>query len=493
MVFYLITGTGECEMRITNMQTLISHGNRRGRELVAQILDAGLDAADPYNNAKRLIRVEGGKLIIGNEYFEPHGDPHHGSEFYDLAHIGKIYVFGAGKGVQRVAKAIEEILGDHLTGGHVIDKKGSDIILAKIGVTLGGHPLPDEDCIRGCEAIRAMAKGLTSNDLVFTIAGNGISSLLTLPVPGVSLEDLQKTSYIMQIEHGAPTPDLSPIRNHLDLMKGGRISTYFHPAKMIHILAIPPDDYDFLMYHNFWLHTLPDSTTFHDAVAMLRKWGALGEVPRSVVKHLETAEPKYETPKARDFAEMSFRVFGIMPENLGVLPMAEKKALELGFKPIVLAKELHAEAGQVGQMLGAIAETVEREGKPFKAPCAIFTTGEVVVTVGKEQGIGGRNQELALSAALRLFGSKRIVIGAVDTDGTDGPGSQLFQSGEVIPCLAGGIVDGETVNEAKQKGVDIVGELKTHNSTPALWRLDSGVVATPNISLQDLCVTLILD
>jgi glycerate 2-kinase len=480
-------------LRITNMETLISHANIRGRELAAQILDAGLDAANPYNNSRRLLRVENNKLIVGNDDFELLGDPQKGEELYDLDQLGKIYVFGAGKGVQYVAKAIEDALGQRLTGGHVIDKKGCAIILKKIGVTLGGHPLPDEDCILGCQKIIAIAQGLKENDLVFTIAGNGISSLLTLPLPGISLGDLQKITHILQIERGAPTIDLCPIRNHLDLMKGGRISTYFQPAKMIHILAIPPENYNSLMHNNFWLHTLPDSTTFEDARKMIEKWEAWDELPFSVTRHLAAANPKYETPKAKDFAQMSFRIFGVMPEKLGVLQMAQKKAVELGLKPVVLAKDLQAEASQIGIMLATIAKTVTETKMPFTTPCAIFTTGEVVVTVGKEQGIGGRNQEVVLSAALKIAGSKNIVIGAVDTDGTDGPGTQLYQTRENIPCLAGGIVDGDTMSEARQMGIDLSEELKYHNSTPALWKLKSGVLATQNISLGDLTVTVVMD
>jgi glycerate-2-kinase len=142
--------------------------------------------------------------------------------------------------------------------------------------------------------------------------------------------------------------------------------------------------------------------------------------------------------------------------------------------------------------MAAIANTVERRGQPFEPPCALFSSGEMVVTVGQEKGIGGRDQEFALSAALRIAGSKNIVIASVDTDGTDGPGSQFSGHEADIPCLAGGIVDGQTVESAKNLGVDIVGELRRHNTSPALWKLNSGIVVTPNISLIDLTVALIM-
>ena len=483
------------ETRIQNMHTLLSTGNIPGRKAMVQILEAGLQAANPYHNTRRLIRVEGGKLIVGNTEFEPIGSPRTGDEIYDLSRVRNIYVVGAGKGIQNVARAIEEVLGDRLTGGHVIDKKGHPVILKKIGVTLGGHPAPDEDCFRGCEKILELAKGLTDQDLVFTCVANGVSSLLTLPAHGLTLADLRQTTLVTQIERGMTTRELSPIRNHLDRMKGGRVSRYFHPAKMIHILAIDPGDYEQRMYHNYWLHTLPDSTTFQDAVESLRRYNAWEAVPEAVRRHLERADPGEETLKARDFARMSFRIFGLMPGHWqsGKLLPAMKKAEELGFKAFLLADQLiEIEASQAAIYMASMANTIERNGRPFEPPCALFSSGELVVTVGKEKGIGGRNQEFALSAALRIEGSERIVIASVDTDGTDGPGFQFSHGAEEIPCLSGGIVDGWTGEEAKRKGVDIIGELKHHNTTPALWKLDSGVVVSPNISVIDLTAALIL-
>jgi glycerate-2-kinase len=340
-----------------------------------------------------------------------------------------------------------------------------------------------------------MTKGLTEKDLVFTCIGNGVSSLLTLPAPGISIDDLRTTTHVAQIEHGMPTRTLSPIRNHLDLMKGGRISRYIHPAKMIHILTIDAGEYELLMHQNYWLHTLPDCTTFKDAIDNLRHWDAWGAVPASVRRHLEEADHKLETLKAKDFGKMSYRIFGLMPgpRQSGKLFPSMKKAEELGYKPLMLADELmEIEAGQAGIYMASIGKTVEQRGQPLEPPCALFSSGEMIVTVGKEKGIGGRNQEFALSAAIRIAGSANIVIGSVDTDGTDGPGAQFIEDLGEMPCLAGGIVDGRTVEAANTAGIDIAEELKRHNTSYALWKLNSGVVATPGISLLDLTVALIM-
>ena len=148
-------------MGVLNMQQLLSHGNGKGRQDALAILQAALAAADPYNNASYLFRRQGNMLYIGSPDFEALNDPNAGVESIDLDKTGRIYVVGAGKGVQRVAKAIEDVLGDRLTGGHVIGKHGDEIILKKIGVTLGGHPTPDECCAEGCRKILALAKDIT--------------------------------------------------------------------------------------------------------------------------------------------------------------------------------------------------------------------------------------------------------------------------------------------------------------------------------------------
>jgi glycerate 2-kinase len=479
-------------MRILNQGALVSHGNRKGRQALVSILETGLQAADPYSNMLKLLRLEDGRLIVGNPDFEPASSPRTGDEVFDLLNMGRIYVFGAGKGVQRAAKAIEDILGDRLTGGHVIGKHGDGMILERIEVTLGGHPVPDEGCVTGSRRILELCHDLRPDDLVFTLGANGISALLTLPAPGVSLEDVRHITRLMQIERGAPTEDLNPVRNHLDVMKGGRVSTYLQPATAIHVMVVDPGHWNRLMYHNLWQHFLPDCTSFADAVVMLKKWDAWDIAPASVREHLLRADLAQETVKAAAFEKMNFRVFGAMPNKLSMMPSAQRRAAELGFTPYTLATFMQAEASQVGSVTGCIARTIEAEGVPFEPPCALFSTGELLVTVGDGDGVGGRNQEFALAGALKIAGSENIVMGGVDTDGTDGPGGRFADDAGDIACLTGGIVDGQTVAEARAAGVDIVTELLRHNTSRALWRLDSGIAAVQSISVGDLDVTLIM-
>ena len=485
-------------MRILNQEQLSSTGNRAGRADVAAIMEAGLQAADPYVNTCKLLRREGNRLYIGNPLFEAEHDPCSGTEEVCLDEIGNIYVVGAGKGVQRVAKALEEIIGDRLTGGEVIAKHGDRLILKKVHVSFGAHPVPDEGCVEGCLRIVELAGRVTERDLVFTVMGNGCSSLLTLPGEGVELEDVKYITRLLQIEKGAPTVELNVVRNHIDRLKGGKISMLFQKARQIHlvmtdanhhVIQAPRHDYNGLLRENVWLHNLPEGSTFAQAEEILRRYEVWEQCPEGIRRLIRRADPGMETVKYQAFARTSFRVFGIMPDSEHFLPAARREAERRGYRTAVLTQLLQAEASQCARVLSAIAMNVAEFGQPFEAPVVLFSSGEMLVTVDKENGIGGRNQEFALACALGIAGNPRIVIGSADSDGTDGPGGLKLDGAP--SCLGGGIVDGYSAKQAAGLGIDIRKALRTHDTSQALWKLDSGMWIDQNISLNDLTVILI--
>ncbi len=173
-------------MRITNIDSLTSHGNVDGRRIVTDLLEHGLDAIDIYGRTRQLFKRDGSILTFCSESFEMKGDPRSGQMSLDLDSFDRVLVIGACKGIQPVALALEEILGDRLTGGHVIDKHGAQVILKRIGVTLGGHPVPDKYCVEGSKAIEKLVGTPTRRDLIFTITGSGCSSLMTYPSDGIA-------------------------------------------------------------------------------------------------------------------------------------------------------------------------------------------------------------------------------------------------------------------------------------------------------------------
>jgi glycerate 2-kinase len=477
--------------RITNVDQLVSHGNAKGRQDMVEILEAGLRASDPYNMTLALMHLNGDILTFGHPDFYTRGDPNQEPEVVDLSKIDRLIVVGAGKGVQRLAKAVEDLLGDRITDGCVVDKQGGPMILDHIQVVFGAHPVPDEECVRGCQRIVELISGLTERDLVITMVGNGVSSLLTLPVDDVTLDEVRQMTHIMQIEKGAHTGKLNPIRNHLDQLKGGRISRLLQPARSVHICAWGIHDYDFLMDHNVFLHTLTGGSTFEEAVVNLHEHDAWDDVAPSIRARLSKANPAEESVKRAEFESWKTRAFMVNPPSHDHVTVAMAKAEELGYTAKRLYHNSLFEAGHGGKFCAAMATYIESDNEPFQAPVALFGGGEMVVTVGDSDGMGGRNQEWTLSTARRIAGSKRIIMASVDTDGTDGPGHQFADHDQDVPVLNGGIVDGYSVDEMEEAGYDIDRELKNHNTSPILYQTGSGVEATHNVSMNDLTVVLV--
>lgn len=485
-------------MRIQNLNNLISHGNCSARRDALDILEAGLTASDPYYNTLKLIRLKGKKLVIGAPEFEAADDPNSGYENYEIDDFEHIYVIGAGKGVQRIAKALEDVLGDHLTGGHVIAKYGDPVILNKISVTEGSHPTPDQNCVEGCKKIIELSQGVTEKDLVFIIITNGGSSLLTMPEEGVSLEETIRLTQIMQIEKGANTRDLNCIRNHIDKLKGGKLLRLFKKARLInimgadlnHIYDAEPKDYSFLVHNNYWLHNAPDGTTYDMAVRALEKYDAWEACPDSIRRLLRDKKVQGETLKYEEYKTFRSRMFGIMPEARGFYEKALDRARELGYTAYLMSENIGTEAAHVGGFLASVAECISRRKEAMSLPAALIFTGELLVSVGKAGGVGGRNQECALAFAERISGNDAVVCACADTDGTDGPGGYIRDG---IPyCLSGAVVDGCTASEIAEQGYDISKAIRTHAATEPLWCTDNGILAEQGISLNDLIVVLIL-
>lgn len=485
-------------MRIKNKDTLISHGNIEGRKIVAELLDAGLDSLDPYYRVKKFINVVDNKIIINNNGFEMKQDPHSSSIEFDLNDFDRVLLIGAAKGVQRAALAFEEVLGDVLTAGHVIAKHGEDIICKKIGVTLAGHPVPDECCVEGCKKIEALINSATERDLIFTVFGSGCGSLFTYPAADISIKDISDFTYMMQIEKGVPTSDLNKIRTHIDKFKGGRITRLMSKATIVNVVTADPSKmstpvlrvpYFEMLKNNTFFPTVATASTYKECIDIINKWDAWDETPQSIKEHLLNGNSENENMTIEEYESYGCRFFGLIFKDATVYPAVRQKAAELGLNCVMLSEYMEAEASQAGLVDGNMALCCERMDEPFKAPIVLMSSGENVVTVGKETGVGGRNQEYCLGAALKIAGSEKIVVGAVDTDGTDGPGG--FKYPDAPECLSGAIIDGYTVNEAKEKDINLFEALKTHGTSEPLWKLDCGVEAFKGVSALDLRIIYI--
>ncbi len=481
-------------MIIKNREEVVSYGNSRGREAVMHIIDAGLEAVDPYANTRKLIRIEDGKLRIGGA---PEMDiSGFGEEGIELSQIQNIYVIGAGKTVQKQAKALEDILGDRLTGGAITIKKGEEIYLERIKVTEGAHPVPDENSVAGARKIVEIARRANERDLVFTLFSSGASSLFVIPMEGHTLEEVQ-TVYRLAIKYG----DMRAIwgmMKHFSVVGGGRIMTLIHPARMVNLL---------MAIRNFghWGGRIPDGGSWIASwppgprclADSLREFKAMvwwKDLPASMRSALESQAPKYEVPDLENFRRFNSSYWQPV-NNRDMYEAAGRKAEELGYRGVILGTWWEVESSDAAKIMLGIAEDCLHYSTPFAPPVVLISGGEMTVPVGNATGVGGRNQEFVVRAATKLtdLSGSGIVVGSVDSDGTDGPGTQFAGLGiSDFRCLAGGIVDEATLVTAKGLGIDLGAELRNHNSSLPLLKLKSGIyTGNTGIVGGDLRIVLI--
>ncbi len=299
-------------MIIKNREELLSEGNIPGRRIVLDILE----------HAVREVSFE--KLVRG---FVQVGDLLRiGSQLYDLKAVSDIYVLGAGKQVSYMAAALENILGERISDGVVIEKEGWGCSTERIRIVKGGHPLPDENGIEGAKEIVRIAKALKEDSLAIVCVSGGCTALAELPPAGVTLQEV-RTVFDLLLSAGAPIEDQNTVRTHLSQLGGGKLSTLLQPAQVVGLIAV--DEVSGLL----WGPTVPDTATFGDAIKVLRKYDLWERIPKSVRTYFEEARPSEETPKAADFDRLVVRVDNlVLADNNMLCEAAEAKGRELNLK-----------------------------------------------------------------------------------------------------------------------------------------------------------------
>ncbi len=388
-------------MIIKNREEIISHGDIRGRERVADILEAGLTAVDPYSGARRLIRVENGRLIIGGcPGMDLSG---YGDEVIDLSRVGNIYIVGAGKTIQRQARAIEDVLGDRLTAGAITIKKGEEILVRKIDVTEGAHPVPDEKSVEGTRKIIEIARRAKEGDLVFTLFSSGSSSLFALPPDGYTLEEMRSV-YKLAIKYGDQSLIWRVIK-YFSLVNSGRIVMLIYPARSVNLL-MSIKGYD--PWHGRiptggdWIPSWPPGPQrLSNSVIEMKAEPWWEELPSSMRAALERCDPECEIPSIDDFRRVQSSYWQPV-DHRQMLEGARRKAEECGFRGAILGRWWMVQSSDAAEVMSGIALECLRYGTPFKAPVALISGGEMTVPVGAATGIGGRNQEFVLAAAMKI-------------------------------------------------------------------------------------------
>jgi glycerate 2-kinase len=450
--------------RIKNHHELIDHGNVEARKAALKVIEDALDAVDSYEAVRAIVRVENDRTLIVDDLR------------YDLSNIDNIFVVGSGKATFPIAQALDEILGERIREGIVVVKAGEKRRLKHIVVMEAGHPVPNEAGLKGAKEIMLIAQKASERDIVFCLITGGASALLPLPIDGVSLRDKQKVTNLL-LKCGAKIDEINTVRNHLSAIKGGKLARKIHPAEVINLIVIDE------VAGKPWGPTVPDSTTFADAVSILRRYKLDTKVPESVKKHLSKADPKDETPKEKDFCCEGIKSHNItLADSASICEAAKKSAEKQGFNSMILSSIMEGESREVGIALSAVAREIERKDRPLRAPAVVVVGGETTVTIVGEPGEGGRNQEFALASSIKIDGSDRIAVASIGTDGTDGPTD-----------IAGAIVDGYTVKRATEKGIDIYKNLASHNSSYVFRRLrDTMFTESTGTNVMDLRLLVIL-
>jgi glycerate 2-kinase len=411
-----------------------------------QILAAALRSADAGEAVRRHLRRRGKTLVAGREIL--------GLEDFD-----RVFLVAVGKASAAMAAAVQEILGERLTGGIVVSKHGHITHpLPQLTVFEAGHPIPDEQGLAASRDIRALLADLNARDLLVLAISGGASALLVAPQEPVTLQDKQRTTDLL-LRAGANITDLNVVRKHLSALKGGRMAALAYPATVVSLLLsdVIGDLPDVIGSGP----AVPDSTTFADALAVLERFGIVKKVPVLVRKQLELgATGKVpETPKPGEefFAHVRNVMVG---SNSQALEAAAREARRLGYRPLILSSSIQGETRQVARVHAQILCEVLRSGRPIARPACILSGGETTVTV-KGGGKGGRNQEFALAGAVEIAGLKDCLVLSAGTDGTDGPTD-----------AAGAMADGRTVGRALQAGLDPTKYLERNDSYPFFERLN---------------------
>jgi glycerate-2-kinase len=431
-------------MLVKNKKELITSGRRKKlvelmeRGIVSVMPERLLSAFLEYNRKEDVLKIKAKPYNLSNR---------------------RIFVVGAGKAAGRMAEVLEKILGgERITDGIVIDKK-EDWQTKKIKVLKGSHPLPARQNIEGAKEMLALKEKwkIGREDLVFCLISGGGSALLALPQRGIKLIEVKKATALL-IKSGADIREINTVRKHISGVKGGRLGKFFAPAKVISFIIsdVIGDDLESIASGP----TYPDSTTFKEAVSVLKRYNLEKEMPRSIMEFLKKGERGEieETPK-----RLTNCANYIIGNNKLLLRELKKGAGEMGLKVLVKRKPL---LGETQEAAWKIADEIKR-GK-YKGVDILIAGGETAPRVSRNSGKGGRCQHFALStiAAFWEFKMPWALI-SFSTDGDD-----------FIKGIGGALVDSLSVSRAKKKKLSPFPFLKRFDSYNFLKKLGKSLIIT---------------
>lgn len=436
---------------------------RRGR--LREIFQGALAAVAPDAAVARHVC-----LTQGGQRLEAAG------RAWDLGR-GRVRVVGAGKGAAPMARALEGLLDGHIDEGFVVVKYGHELPLRRIALAQAAHPVPDAAGIAAAARILEIAGACVPGDLLICLLTGGASALTPAPVAGLGLADIQGTTNLL-LQCGATIQEVNAVRKHLSVFGGGRLAAAANGADVLGIIVsdVVGDALDVIASGP----TSPDSSTFADCLEILGRFHLLAGVPAAARRHLEAGAAGLigETPKPGD--RLFDRVCNVLAAtNRQALEAGAARAAALGMEVRILTDSLTGEARDVARALVAEARRVAAAPDVGGRSVCLLAGGETTVTLAGN-GLGGRNQEMALAAALELEDLPAVGCLFAGTDGTDGPTG-----------AAGGFADAGSV--ARMGGREAARAfLRDNNSNAALARGGDLFVTGPTrTNVMDLAILVI--
>lgn len=374
---------------------------------------------------------------------------------------GRLVVIGAGKASAAMARAVEDAWDGPLTG-FVITRYGYNVPCEKIEIAEAAHPVPDAAGLAAAQRMMEFVRGLTADDVVLCLISGGGSSLMPLPIDGLTLEHKQAVNRAL-LASGATISEMNCVRRHLSAIKGGRLAAACHPARVITLLLSDvPGDHPVDIASG---PTVADPTTCADALAIVDRYGiALAPEVREVL-----ASGRGESVKPGD-ARLARNEVRMIATPQMALEAAARVAEQAGYRAHILSDAIEGEARDVGKVLAAMALQVAGRGQPFAAPCVLLSGGETTVTV-RGEGRGGRNVECLLSLAAALGGHARIHALMGDTDGVDG-----------MEEIAGAIATPDTLARGWALGMPVLDYLANNDGHSYFGALGDAVITGPTLT-----------
>ncbi len=408
------------------------------RALLRSLFDAAVKAADPA-----------------------HCLPPHLPELPDA----RVVVVGAGKAAGAMAHAVEAAWAGKLKGelgGLVVTRYGHGVPCEMIEVVEAAHPVPDEAGIEAARRIHDMVVGLGARDLVLFLVSGGGSALLTMPGPGISLEDKQALNRDL-LKSGANITQMNAVRKHLSAIKGGRLALAAAPAPIVTLAIsdVPGDDPAVIASGP----TVGDATTVADARDVLEQYGI--EPAPSITAFLDSDEA--ETPKPGD-ARLAQATFRMIATPMASLEAAAEAVAQAGYDVRILGDAVEGEARSVAAGQAAVARGIATRLKAGDRPVALISGGETTVTVSGK-GRGGRNAEYLLALTIALDGQPGVSAVACDTDGIDGSEDN-----------AGAIMMPDTLKRARGLRLDPQTMLGDNDGYTFFEKLDDLIVTGPTLT-----------